>query len=389
MGNHKATIIIGVLLGIALLAVAAFWLYAFERVEEKVKQPPAKEFAKNPFYLLQKILEKDGIHVNVRNSESVNVNGFGREDTLLLYGNTKNIDPVQSTRIAEWVARGGHLIVGYPYLDVQSSATDFFLDTLDIERSVNSECVAAVIPESQRPKKNQDAKKAANQFDYENYFCASTSYSSELMPVIAGMQSEEKGKYLYARFQKGNGTIDITNDLDFMTNNPIVLPINTELSKKMLAPGYAKGNVHIFYSFDREPLGKLLMQYGWMFFIPLMIAVGLWLWMRAQRIGSVVPSEEEDRRSLVEHISANGEYLLRYQQLAVLHNAVLTNFMKKLQRRDPLTASLPAHEQALELAKRTGFDAQDIESALTSKHDTDIQTFRRDTAHLLQLRKYL
>src|SRR3546814_3831009 len=77
-----------------------------------------------------------------------------------------------------------------------------------------------------------------------------------------------------------------------------------------------------------------------MAWLPALLALAAWLWMRTQRFGPRLPSPEPARRALLEHVQASGEHLWRYGRASALYAAVREVFMARLRRRDPLAAAL-------------------------------------------------
>src|SRR5690606_33205331 len=146
--------------------------------------------------------------------------------------------------------------------------------------------------------------------------------------------------YVYARLRRGEGAVDVLASLDFMGNGKLAEPPHAALARQLLDRNYGQGTVHLVYAAHMPALWRLLLERAWMAWLPLALALAAFLWMRLQRIGPVLPSPREERRSLLEHVQAGGEHLRRYGQGALLHAAMREAFLDRLRRRDPLAAAL-------------------------------------------------
>src|SRR5690606_31771029 len=166
-------------------------------------------------------------------------------------------------------------------------------------------------------------------------------------------------------------------------------PAFAALARQLLQPGWKRGTVHLVYAADMPPLWRLLLERAWMAWLPALLALAAWLWMRTRRFGPLRPSPEPGRRALLEHVQAGGEHLWRYGRASALYAAVREVFIARLRRRDPLAAALDGRAQAEAIARRTGAPVADIERALQTPRPNDGADFRHRIARLLQLRQQL
>ena len=195
--------------------------------------------------------------------------------------------------------------------------------------------------------------------------------------------------YAYARLAHGAGTVDVVADFDFLTNDSLERPAFRALARQLLQPGWKRGTVHLVYAANMPSLWRLLLERVWMAWLPALMALVAWLWMRTQRFGPRWPSPEPARRALLEHVQASGEHLWRYGRASALYAAVREVFMARLRRRDPLAAALDGRAQSEAIARRTGAAEADIEHALQAPRPNDGADFRQRIARLLQLRQQL
>jgi hypothetical protein len=137
------------------------------------------------------------------------------------------------------------------------------------------------------------------------------------------------------------------------------------------------------------PLWRLLLDHAWRVLLPLLLALLVWLWMRAERLGPLRPSPSHDRRSLLEHVQASGDHLYRYGRRATLYSAAHEAFLRQLRRRDPYAAALEGPAQIDAIAARTGLTSADVEAALRYPRSGDAKDFVLRIAKLFQLRQRL
>src|SRR3546814_7677547 len=113
----------------------------------------------------------------------------------------------------------------------------------------------------------------------------------------------------YARLAHGAGTVDVVADTSFITNRSLENPGAAELARQLLQTGWKRGTVHLVYAANMPSLWRLLLEHAWMAWLPALLALAAWLWMRTQRFGPRLPSPEPARRALLEHVQASGEHL--------------------------------------------------------------------------------
>src|SRR3546814_1389652 len=114
--------------------------------------------------------------------------------------------------------------------------------------------------------------------------------------------------YAYARLAHGAGTVDVVADFSFITNRSLENPGAAELARQLLQPGWKRGTVHLVYAANMPSLWRLLLEHAWMAWLPELLALAAWLWMRTQRFGPWLPSPEPVRRALLENEQRTEEH---------------------------------------------------------------------------------
>lgn len=377
VGLITALTVVGVLLG----ALAVWWfLETHERVSEKLELPPKGEASYNPLYALKVSLRDAGRRVESRQRLRLAEHPLKPGDTVLMMGDLRALPVADAEALLDWVAEGGHLVVTTPAPGVAIGDADVpLLTDLGIAPYDDMpECMDLQVDALERHGEFCEGRRF--------YF-----YDEDAQVLAAWSEENEDGlDYGYARVGWGEGTVDVLAELDFLRNDKLDDVQHLALARQLLQPNWdARGTFHLIYSADMPPLWKLLLDHGWRALLPLFLALLVWLWMRAERLGPLLPAPPMDRRSLLEHVQASGEHLYRYGRRATLYAAVHEAFMRRLRQRDPYAAALDGPAQVEAIARRTGLSKDEVEAALRYPRSGDRKDFVQRIARLLQLRRQL
>jgi len=386
----------GLLVLFVVLALVAIWFrHTYQRVEKTLYLPPSDEAAYNPLYALARTLEADGVKVNARQRLMLDDNALAPGDTLLLFNDPRALSPPEAEQLLGWVERGGHLIVRTPLrtfgtgLEDEEDAPSALLDALSVWLvEEDPDC--------------EDFQVEGE--DHHVEFCRGRRFAFDgIVPELAW--GNLQAGYVYARVSRGRGHVDVLADVDFLVNTGARGDVGESLdappqgglrdaphralARQVLAPNYGHGTMHLVYAAEMPTLWRTLFLRGWMVWIPLVLALAAWLWMRTQRFGPPVPAPAGDRRSLLEHVRASGEHLYRYGRGVMLYAAVRQAFLTQLRRRDPVAAALGGEPQIEAIAARTGLPVERIRTALNAPASHDRKAFRDRISMLIQLRNRL
>ncbi len=400
----------------------AWWMHTYKRVVKTIDLPPKGEASYNPLYALKIALGKDGQRVDSRQRLALDTHPLKPADTLLLLGDTRTLPAADSARLLDWVEAGGHLIVRTPPPNaviseytvpllsdigiapvdeafVDAAVEDAFVDEASADEAPADGATVDDAPAEEALADEKPAGRESNclglqvaKMDEHAEFCEGRwfYFTGDDVEVLATWGNDDSAEYGYARVPWGEGSIDVLADLDFLVNEKLEDKPHRALTRQLLQPNYARaGTFHLIYSANMPPLWRLLLDHAWRVLLPLLLALFVWLWMRAERLGPARPSPLPDRRSLLEHVQASGDHLYRYGRRATLYTAVHDAFMRRLRQRDPYAAALEGPAQIDAIAKRTGMTVADIEAALRYPRTGDTKDFVVRITKLLQLRKRL
>jgi len=368
----KPALIIAIIM--LLIAGLSTWYFLenFKRVDKQRDLPMQGEARYNPLYALKLSLRAMGQQVESHARFDFNSLQLKPDDTLLLYSPPNGLSEDQIKQILAWIESGGHLIVSSPSLIFQTGDVTIFAELGISPSSMDEDCFSSL---AVNPKNS-------------NAFCGDLFYvdDSEGFSILHG--NEDNG-YSLGKMAWGDGAITIVSSLNFMNNIELKQTGARQLTYQVLADSIGKGRFHLIYDTDISPMWLLILKHGWALLVPSLVLLFAWLIYRSQRFGPLQASPNPDRRALLEHISATGQYMFHRQLGHELHLAVLNMFNTRLRRRDPMTAALTGEAQIQALAERTKIDPQKIRQALKPGSLRQKENFFNSVATLIQLRNQL
>ena len=362
--------------GLALAAAIAWFLATHQRVERSFPLPPRGEASYNPLYALKLALRADRQPVESRQRLQLDTLALGRRDTLVVYSDPRALTHAELDALFAFAEGGGHLVLRLPPWEWRGSPA-----TLG--------GLAGRMPVQPLLLEPRCMRLRTAHKEPQPMFCGAPRFrlADGATPLAAWRDVE--GRHVFARFAHGEGSVDLVSDLYFLGNRVLRTPGYAAFARQLLAPRWGEGRFHLVYAADMPPLWLWLLRHGWMALLPLALALLAWLWMRAQRFGPLLPAPLPPRRSLLEHVQASGEHLVRYGQLALLHRAVRDAVLARLRRRDPLAAALDGDAQAATLAPRVQLSPAEVRTTLDTRPPADIAEFRTRIARLIALRNRL
>ncbi|WP_433853263.1 DUF4350 domain-containing protein [Stenotrophomonas nitritireducens] len=376
---RNALIALAVLL---LAGVAVMWfLRTYQRVCEQATLPAYGEPSFNPLFALRETLRRDGVEAETRRTLDLPAMRLQARDTVLLLDDPRQLAPEQVEQLADWVEYGGHLLLRMPRAD----------EALDGERTLLGRF--GITPSEAAPR--CQPWQVQGQEEHQE-FCAGPRFTlGENARAERRWGDAADDTLAYARLRYGSGRVDVLADMDFLRNGQDERDTglrdqpHRDLARLVLAPNYGKGRMHLVYAAEAPSLWRTVLQRGWPIWLPLLLALLAWLWMRAQRFGPLLPSPRQERRSLLEHVRASGEHLHRYGKSPLLYDAVLQSFLARLRRRAPLAAALTGDAQLQAIADHLRWPLERVRLAMQLPPSRDDAALRERIALLIQMRNQL
>ncbi|KAF1012741.1 MAG: hypothetical protein GAK31_03958 [Stenotrophomonas maltophilia] len=400
-GKLIGALLVGLVLLIGTPLVVMF-LRTHEKVVETTPLPPQGEASYNPLYVLGQALRADGIDARGRQRLDLTVMALQPGDTVVLLQPSSELSPASARTLLAWVERGGHLLLRTPPPapagdddDEDPTVQGPLLDQLGVDSEGLSH---ACQPFHVRDDAGHDEFCNGRRFDLD----------ADAFEQLERDWGSDEG-YVFTRLRHGKGRVDVLADMDFMKGagprSFSVLPAglrgpavprdglhdraHRDLTRYLLAPNYGKGTVWLVYASRTPSLWARLFFQAWMVWVPLLLALLGWLWARAPRFGSPLPAPALERRSLLEHVTASGELLLRFGDGQRLHAAVRDLFLQRLQLRAPLLAALDGGDRERAIAERLQWPISRVRMPLQPPRPRDSTALRERIRLLLKMRALL
>lgn len=397
----KARVLWPLLIGLAVLVsvpLVVWFLRTHEQVSRTETLPPQGEASYNPLYVLGQALRADGLQVQARARLDMAAMSPAAGDTVVLLQDSGELPAPEVAALLAWVQRGGHLLVRTPPTGEDDKRQEpALLQALGVgSLGFGSACQPFQVEGEDRHRE----------------FCSGRRFdvSDAAYAKVQREWGNEDG-YVFARIGHGRGVVDVLADMEFMkgqTDTDSFLPAalrpkgiqtaavdglhdrpHRDLTRYLLQPNYGKGTMWLVYASRPPSLWARMFFEGWPVWLPLLLSLLGWLWMRSQRFGSELPSPLAERRSLLEHVRASGELLLRQRQGPRLHAAVRGLFLRRLQARAPIAAALEGAAQEHAIATLLQWPESRVRTALAAPAANDLTALKERIALLLQMRRLL
>lgn len=409
----KIALVLGALL-VAGLVGLFFVLFQRVEVEEDIGYRGAARL--NRFLAAERMFNRVGV------TATSSFDGWalpGPQDTLVLLNPQRVMSEEQGTEVLDWVAAGGNLVAVLP--DAPS------LDPLMVEFGIGStdpfEAAEETEETEEEPATEEAAPAPAEDGDQEEgrpqggmladvigelvevplqdteagkpYRVWAEGYRRMVPPASAPdsrpevQAGSDSGAYLL-RYAYQNGQVTFLSDARFLTNGLL-----KELDHGPFAWALVQGRngppqTILLVVRDEVPsLFALIGRHAWMVVVSGAFLVLAWLRLAGSRLGPVLPDPPRDRRSLLEHVEATGDFLWRSGQAEELVQSTRQALQRRVEVRQPTWAKLPARELVERLAAAAGLAAPAVQQALHAPVQDDPAAFVNTIQTLETLRRSL
>lgn len=415
-------LIIGLLLGglVLMLVLFALWLLPrIERVTEEKYVGYQGEARYNPLLAAQRLLEKMQVEVKAVHRLPKIDHSLQQADVLLLVQGHRPLTDRQSEALLAWVAHGGHvLLVSSTLHNQEANIADPTLDRLQVEQwrlelddeaILNADPVAIELPAQERP----------FQVNFHaDYVLKAPVAEAPQASEIEIHQLTEQTHLLH--LQHGTGHVTLLSDVWFLHNARIgeldhapffwaLLNLQQAPQRVWLVYPLSQGLVDTrgirrkpsqgsycedcedadFAGSDTPSLWGILWDKAWYLIISLLLLLWLALWLASRRFGGLLPAPSEQRRSLLEHIEASGEFLWQHQQSHQLLRGLRHNVFKDLQRHYPDWLKLSHAETSQRVGEHCGIAPDQVQQALYHVKLTSASSFTEAVQCLKHIRRAL
>jgi len=345
--------------------LAALFFILFESIEVERRAGASLEARRNPFLAAGRFLEKLDIPVAV-----VKGTGDGESlppvtDTIIIRYNHGLEIPQRSQELMAWVAAGGHLIIEVRFTGVQEdlAVARPFLDQLGISAVRKNLLLATMKAETTSVTIYEDAQPLEVKF--------SPVHVLELTRDDVTFQFADDNGVHMVEYIQGEGTVTVMSDFDMWRNDDIGERDHAAFLAHTVGNNVAK----VWFLQDQVFPGvvSLLWRYAAEAVISAALLLGLLLLRLNNRFGPVLEYDRGQRRSLVEHLEAVGEFDWQYQRGGNLLAGMRQELHFAAETACPGWLHKSADEQAAWLARRSKQAAEDVHAALFAAADRQNQ----------------
>lgn len=413
-------------IGAAVVALAVLgFLSLFERGTEQRHRDASPEAARNPYLAWQRVLGAMGHDVRTLDGPLALDAGLPPVDAVIFYPvNRLTLGPERSSRLLDWVERGGHLwVVTWTLWDDPGRSVDPILDPLGVHQYVlagGSEGKSAdaasgedAQPEALQPEDPDESPAGDNsevsaemlaawpvaQWErtavrawgrvpalrayFDHRFWIERDAAS---PAVAF--EGELGMHLL-QFAHGAGYVTVGTDDYLLRNAALGWADHSEIALRLLRAGSARRTVWMVLDERWPSLWSLVWKWGWPVLVGSFSCLALWLWRVLPRFGPPIPEPQRIRRRLLEHVEAAGRLLAR-DHPEVLVDATREGLRETLRQRRPSWLRLPPDELADRVARVASLDSAVVSEAFAETSPASRRVpFTRMIATLERIRRAL
>lgn len=347
-------------LGLVLGLGITWFLHTHELVTEEYYRGYQGIAERNPFLAAEQLINKMGISSYSSHSlKSLDLSDFDNKITIILEQNSFPIAEIYVEQLLYWVSHGGHLIATSNIVHEETNQISMDYDDYLFQR-------LAVKRQFQMVEEINQVTLTANWQQYELDVNFLARYYLEIAEdkLIDYSLASEFGSHLIS-FNFGVGRITLATDLDFMRNFNIGQLDHAWFTWSLV--NWEQPELVWFVSLQQRSIPNLLIllwQNAAQVMINILVLLLMFLWYASWRFGSILPDEQLARRSLLEHITANGYFLWQQGQAKYLLQRVYQKVMADLFIKQPHWAGLNNELLSLNISKLINLPVQDIRQAL-------------------------
>lgn len=402
-------------------AVIGFSVYNFylthEYKEHTIHTGLRGEARTNPLYASRLFLKRMGIPTETKNSVQ-GLNGFPDTNTVLLITTKRTtLSPQRTNDLIDWVKSGGHLIASATRDWKYNGADEDGAEEIDDDKKISPDPLQrfmgvytgsrirfkddedeeeeSIIDEFLN--KEKDPKKI-RKIELQGVDKKLALDNPWYRPIHVREKHKAKTEQIIllhnnymVRQKVGNGLITLVSDLDFIENSNIEDADHAEILWHLVhglhKPISQPKNIWLIHNDEMPSLWALLKKHAWTFLLSLLILFIAWLMMSTRRFGPMIPKQEENRRSLMEHITSSGNFYWKYNEKEKLVESSRKALTDRLMRVHPGWAQRSKEEQIKLLAEQVSMTPEAIQKLLYSPNIEHADEFTQLIRQLEKIRK--
>jgi hypothetical protein len=356
---------------IVAFALGGYSLYdRFEVVESLTKITLQGEARKNPLYATRIFLNRMGISAQTKQSLQ-GLKKLPNRNTVLVISSKRSMLSRQATEaLYAWVQAGGHLITGINIDDYSSYSQEYDDEYEDDELA--SDDPLQDIMQLTTGKRLFLSKNTEFPLNLKGSQRTLKIQGNSFYPIISRRDASSaknetiliKDKTFILRRYIDKGMITLVADLNFINNREIREADHAEIFWQLVHGLETPDDVWLIHNDEMPALWQLIWNKAWALIISLLILFLLWLRSASHRFGPMIPKVVVDRRSLLEHIRASGNFYWKHQQKGKLIASTREALHQRLALTHPGWKQLSDGEKVAQLAIRLERPQSEIQRLL-------------------------
>jgi hypothetical protein len=375
---RQSTVVLLVILAGALFA--AWFLSTHEKVPRTEHTGFTGEARINQFLAAEMLLAEVGI-------ESGSVNSFepsswlpSQEDTLILHASDPLAIGEERDLLVSWVSDGGHLVLLPP------RGSSSFAEGLHDQFGF---ALVAREPDDEDSTTKTNIDKTGEDYDYTlDLDYTFRRLENTINDTLSASLSDDEGM-IAARREWSGGYVTAFADARYFYNESIDELDHARLLLDTVDGLISPGKVWFVFDAAFPTLWQLIWDNASYVVIGLALALVLWLWSRMPAFGPAIAPESMERRSIMEHVRAAGNFAWRNRAVGDLVASSTAAIMHEAEFRHPGIGRLSLEKQSRWIARMTDMPVDVVFDALGNQHVLKHRDFTRLMKTLQQIRKKL
>jgi hypothetical protein len=373
------TIIFSSIIVLLIGGLIAAWFSFYELRERTIDGSPIGEANYNQFYLLKKMLHARGKKAESFARLDLSKIKLQSNDTIVMMTDPRSLSQKDIETLLEFIYAGGVLYMNMPVIEGEQ----YIPIINDVGLSVVEAPFSCLRIKSGRKESRLEPTCGSRRFVSYDYDDEEASHQ------LNWTWGNEDSGYLMGRVQYGDGELVLSPTLHYFSNYGLREQGMLLFSEQLLRQTFSDGTAYLVYAGNLPPWYMLLWQYFNKAILPFALALLAWLAWRMQRLGSRIPETPPQRRALLEHVNASGEFAFFRKRAQALYAAFQRSLFERLRRRDPLLAALEGDGLIQALSERSGMSQADVRAALMPVEFHRKDQFTTTMRLLAQLRQHL
>lgn len=365
------------LLVVATLAGGLLWFlnsFKLEEVDEYVGF--RGEARSNNLYAARTFLQRMGVPSERRD----NLTQLPDTDTVILLNTQRyTLSSKRMEQLLDWVESGGHLItrvrLGKADESDDEKQRDWDIEERDLLQSTLGISVLQQVildedeGESPFPLRLQSVDKPLMvDLTFLHNLMADDATSYTLRYTAEGSKKPQEAVWMLQKTH-GAGTVTLASSLDFVENYAIDRADHARLLWHLVHHDNPEPHVWLLHHNQLPSLPALLIQHAWAILLSLLLLLIFSFWALIPRFGGLIPNPPGERRRILEHIKASGQFMWKQGDTAYGKTALITSsradIEATLSRRFPAWQTLTPEVKLDYIAPLTGLDTVRLHVLLT------------------------